>query len=128
MIQLPSMYTTRFGIDPGEQKLLDMAFEVLRRGKCFHPGQDTLARWLNRGVRQVQRYLKHLAALELMTWVRRGKKLTNRYHLGAALWRTLMKGRKIPGVPVQRKEAGPVDRETAKRLLHEIVASIPGAG
>jgi len=124
MIQLPSMYTTRFGIDPGEQKLLDLAFEVLRRGNCFHPGQDTLARWLNRSTRQIQRYLCHLRELQLISWKRRGKKMSNVYHLGRDLWRTLMKGRKLPGVRVPPKKDAPVDRETAKRLLGDIMANL----
>ncbi len=128
MIELPSMYTTRYGIDPGEQKLLDLTFEARRRGNCFQPGQDTLARWLNRSCRQVQRYLTHLRELQLIFWKQRGKKLTNVYYLGGALWRTLMKGRRLPGARVRPKEEGPVSRETAKRLLGEIMASLPGPG
>jgi hypothetical protein len=124
MINLPSMYTTRYGIDPGEQKLLDLTFEVRRRGNCFHPSQDTLAKWLNRSTRQIQRYLCHLRDLQLMFWRRRGKKMSNVYYLGRDLWRTLMKGRRLPGEVSQHKETSPVSRDEAKRLLAGILAGL----
>ncbi len=128
MIQLPVMFTTRYSLDPGEQKLLDLTFEVCRRGNCFHPGQDTLARWLNRSTRQVQRYLTHLRELQLIFWKRRGKKLTNAYYVGGALWRVLTKGRRIPGAVTEHKKEAPVGREEAKRLLAGILASLAPGG
>jgi hypothetical protein len=128
MIRCPTMYTTRYGLSGAEQKLLDLAWEIRRTGRSFHPGHATLARWLARSTRQVERYLDHLRSLKLLSWQRRGKKLCNVYYLGAALWRTLMKGRRFPGAVKEVKPNSPVDRETAKRLLAEIVASIPGAG
>jgi hypothetical protein len=118
------MFTTRYALDPGEQKLLDLTFETRRRGSCFRPGQNTLARWLNRSPRQVQRYLTHLRELSLLFWKRPGKKLTNVYYVGAALWRTLMKGRKLPGVSNREQKNGQVSREEARRLLADIVADL----
>lgn len=128
MIQLPAMYTTRYGLDGAEQKLLDLTFEVKRRGNVFQPSQRTLARWLNRTERQVRRYICHLRELKVFYWKQRGKKLTNVYYLGRDLWRVLTKGRRIPGGIQREQKDGPVDRETAKRLLSEIVANLDKSG
>ena len=124
MIQLPVMHTTRFSLDGALQKLIDLTWETRRRGNAFQPAQATLARWLNRTERQVRRYLCHLRDLKLLYWKQRGKKQTNVYYLGHDLWRLLCKGRRIPGAVTTHKKDGPVDRETAKRLLAGIVAGL----
>jgi hypothetical protein len=62
--------------------------------------------------------------LKLIFWKRRGKKMSNVYYLGRDLWRTLMKGRRLPGEVVEHKKEARVSREEARRLLAGIVADL----
>ena len=127
MILYPVVDTCRYQLDPAEQKLLDLCWQFRSQGKAFYPSEAKMGQWLKRSTRQVRRYLTHLKESGLLTWKRRGKKLTNLYYLGWHVWERLTKGRKVRRGNRVSKEPAPVSREEAIRALREIRERLPGS-
>lgn len=86
------LYVSKLPLDLNAKYLLVGLISIKLKGNVACPGVKTMATWLGKSVRTVERSMQQLIEGEYITKIRRGKKLTNMYSIGKSLWLRILAG------------------------------------
>lgn len=86
------LYVSKLPLDPCSKIILMDMISMKLNGGIVQPARKTMAGWIDRSDRTVERCLDKLVEGEYITKIRRGKKLTNLYSIGKSLWLRILAG------------------------------------
>lgn len=98
LIREPALYIACLDAPKGALVLLEALVPIVLKERVFSPSQARLGVMMHRSPRTIIRYVRILKERGWVRVYRRGKKLTNVYRLGRALWQRLT-GQLKPRVP-----------------------------